>query len=297
MSAESILNSCFYSHVSREELAPLIASQGYFLPKTQQGLFLGIRFQSEWIGYALFLESHPDKFDLVSIYVLPMFRSLGIGSELLNFAQGFFAEKKKTFLIKFSTKYDVKKVMNFYRKNGIDNIALDYTIYKISLNKWVNVFHAKLFDLRNVVLEETLKCKKTESLTEVDISQLNNCFKLNKLPAFLDPLKKHSVNQQEFSTYFFDDQENVVGWNLASINKRSELVIYCTYVIPQKRSSGLGMFSWHLLYATLKEKGKLNQIKSIVFSFDKKNERLYRFFFTVCQGQIEEEIDYYIIKS
>lgn len=289
-----MIEKCDFIVSDKDSLTSIFAHQGYYIEQNLNCLTFAVKLKEEIIGCALLIKSASERYRLVNIYILPIFRSMGIGSKLLRFISKTLnvTNTENKLCISYDSDYEVSRVSAFYRKNGYPDPIIEYSTYFFPRSKWDESFYPT-FNYINY--QENVNPKKIGELDKKDLEIISQFIKNNPIPDFLSPFRYHSENQKKISQYYFDIDGNILGWNLVSINNKNQLFVHCTYVVDSYRNFSFVLYFWSLVYKNLLENEKWSSIRSIAFQFDRNNYKLYNFFQRIFYKYVEKEVNSFLI--
>lgn len=134
----------FYENCNRDDVEFLYKKQGFYVDNNIRDINFAIKFENEVIGCALVVDKKRGIYELINIYILPIFRCLGIGSKFLLFIHEYLRSKKEYFELSviFNSSYAVERVVRFYKKNRFGVANYDYTSCKLSKD-WIKIIKNK----------------------------------------------------------------------------------------------------------------------------------------------------------
>lgn len=98
---------------------------------------------------------------------------------------------------------------------------------------------------------------------------------------------------RSYEYFYFNYKDEVLGWCLCYLDVINNININITYIIPTFRKYQLGFYFWNDIYKKVISNG--DYIKNIVFEFDKRNMKLYKYYYRLLHDYINQELDYFII--
>ncbi|MDR2917784.1 MAG: GNAT family N-acetyltransferase [Tannerella sp.] len=259
--------------------------------KDKQSICIGCFYKDTIIGHAIIIISNIfiEAYVLMSLFVLPMFRGIGIGSELLKrILMPLFKESNRNILVRLNNKHnDFDLSKKFALKNNLQSDPIGIISLVVDAYQWINKTKSFLGNKS----EHYYKYKLFEELHNDEIKYIKDYSEKN-LETFLQPFWKFSEEKKLLSIFIFDKEDNIEGWNIASYNpKIHELHLYCTYTMPSARKNGAGMKSWIYLSNRI---DTLNlKVKNISLDVAEDNVRAYKLFKIITEGIPTEEIRYY----
>jgi len=286
-----ICEKCVYSKSTKQEIAIFLKGLGMQIYDNMNIMCFSAKLDNEIVACAI-LNINKRAIELDLIYVVPMLRFLAIGTNLFKYLKSYIFDNypKTNLVIKFNSKYDKNGVDSFYRKNGCTKSIYDYTKYIIPFSCSSNILKIKhkYFNNDNIIYSKHI----TELALQDKLNVYNSICKYH-IPNFLQPFKKVINMIRSYEYFYFNYKDEVLGWCLCYLDVINNININITYIIPTFRKYQLGFYFWNDIYKKVISNG--DYIKNIVFEFDKRNMKLYKYYYRLLHDYINQELDYFII--
>jgi len=254
-------------------------------------LCLGALYGEEIIGVMTARKIDGNTCAIDHFYVLPIFRSIGVGRKLVGAMERMLAGGSfDTMRFKFNSKEHSADLFSKFLAEtlGVSPYQIS-SLYRIEVGKLRDIFINRYFadgssplDGFNVVfLSDLSEAKIKEYSSSIDAS----------IPASLHPFDSKSSIIRECSLLVFNEEQEIIAWTLPERIRHNEVGVMTTYVAAPYRTSLLGLALWHRLYLRSLELSSLRGVKWVSFYFDvndSQNVKLYRLLF----GQ-EEQAHYF----
>lgn len=236
----------------------------------------GAFYQNQIIGIVSFVD-HMECVEMSSIYILGLFRGVGIGSKLLNVA---ITNMDKKVIIRYnSLNVDIVRFNSFLTKNYWINLNYEFSTYRID--------RLKIKD-NQIVHRWVMDVKLADSITCIDMSSMDNnrlmntCMMATKLTheKYLQPISNFNRIIPKLSFFLFDC-DKLVAWITTEIHCKDEIYLKCLFVHESYRKLKLGLVLWQKVLIALSKNNEFDGIKYCSFCFDKNNNRLHRTYNTI----------------
>lgn len=254
-------------------------------------LCIGALLDNEIIGVITARKFENNIYVIDQFYVLPLFRSMGIGSKLIHAMRyELILLSANRMRLKFNSReHSLKPYNKFLNEKLKIEPYQTSSLYRISLKDFHDIFILRYFHKNSSPLDE----HNIIFLSNLEESQIKKKFKLidNFAPASLHPFNNTDNILKDCSFLVINKKQEIIAWTVLEKIKYDEVGVKATYVIPPYRTTLLGLALWNRLYLRAFETGLAKEIKWISFHFDShdnRNSKLYQLLF----GKYER-VNYY----
>ena len=279
-----------YKYTSLDSLGNTLEEAGFSEDVTAQSICYSCLFKGSVIGHLVILNTI-DEYLIASLYVVPMFRGLGISTKLLNIGLSpLFESEQKRIVLKLCTKtnsFNIAEKIAY--KNQIKLSLLEPILFVVKKNCWIEMIQNVFGDFFST---NRFKYKTFSKLSKQEINKITD-YSVKHLPYFLQPFAKFDDKRKLLSIFIFDQNNNIKAWSIVHCEKLSNIYIECTYVMPDCRKNGLGILSWEFIRHRLQNLEILDQVKKISFAVDTINPRAYKLFNKLTKDILYEKIQHY----
>lgn len=248
------------------------------------------------IGIGIVCKSVQGLVSLRYLYIIPMFRGMGIGANFMNFILSHFKEevRKHLFTIHYSSNDNLDSIEGMFNKLGFPKAKYDNTVYKIKSYDYIEYIYP-LYQHINFV--QYTNVKEFRELNEQEKKKILELTKNSDFDFDFSPLEeRRNYVDNDIRLFYFNKSGNVVAWCYCTITGLSLFTIMMTYVVPEYRRYRYGLFVWEYLLQWCINKGIAQDVSSISFDFDKRNIKLYHFYRRLLGKYLIEDKDNYIIR-
>lgn len=224
-------------------------------------------------------------------YVLPIFRSIGVGRKLVVTMEQMLAEYSfDTMRFKFNSKEHSTDLFCKFLAVVLGVIPYQISsLYRMEVGKLRDIFIKRYFEDDSSPLDG-FNVVFLSDLSEMEIKEYSSSIDAS-IPASLHPFDTKSSIIRECSLLVLTEEQEIIAWTLPERIRHNEVGIMTTYVAAPYRTALLGLALWHRLYSRFLELSQYKHIKWASFYFDvndSQNVKLYRLLF----GQ-EEQAHYF----
>lgn len=281
------------SHLALNDLSVSLIHAGQAKSFSEdQSICVGCLYKNIIIGHAVVVISdiYTNAYVLISLFVLPIFRKIGIGSALSKMIiTPLFEDSQRVLLARLSSKHhNFKLAKTFALKNDLQMESFRIISLVVDAHKWINkTIH---FIGNN---DGFCKYKSFEELTNEEKIYIKEYSEKN-LPPSLQPFWRLDENKKKYSVFLFDNKSNIEGWTIASYTQTNKVLhLYSTYSMPSARVYGSGMRTWNCLRLHINKLGLDDKVKNLSLDVAEDNIRAYKLFKIMTEGIPTEEIQYY----
>lgn len=257
----------------------------------------GAFWKKEAIGIVVLCPYEPSKYNMVKLYVLPVFRNFGIGQQLIFNAEKCCKEAGGN-LIKgyFNTEeHNSEGFYNFFQKSAWHPIHVEYNKVCMNYKKIKNTFGSKYSWGKHP--PEFLKNFTIKKLNELNTKEQDSVEQKQNVAHCLKALKefRHVINELSI---FLLENGNVIGWIIVVEEKGyEEVLVEATYIEPVYRKRGIGMILFLLLFEKIESSFLKNKVQYISYNVETENRFIISLYDIIFKGCVENKYQYYVAEK
>lgn len=285
-----------YFPIGKKELYILEERFNIVIPSCQDNnriTPIGAYFKNEIVGCILLQTANFKDFIANYFIVLPVFRDMGVGSTLLEYAVEFCKTNlaEKITLKSNSFDHDIAKLNSFFKKNNWDILNYEYTKYKFRIKDFKELFIKKYYIDSNSSNIDDHIIYHFSQLSKEQIDYINTkAHLIEGLDLFPIYGLKYIVPELSFFVMVNDE---FVAWSVSAYENDNEITIRHTYVDEKFRSTGLGLHLWNLTYRQLLKNSKFKGFQFASFCFQKNIPKLLKLYMLLFNQYLYGNTDYF----
>lgn len=280
-----ILPTSLYSKLNFNFKLKVIDEKNHF--------YLAAIYESEIIGF-LSIRISNNTYVIHKFYVEPIFRDMGVGTNLLNKL----IEMGKNNGIKIiNAKYEsqncqMEKIASFFCNRGWGNPKYEGTNYQINKELFHKKFINKFFFNNPISFKKDIFFRFLNTINQEKKNEIEQ-ISILKVPEHLFPLSNFESIVCELSIFAFNSDE-LVAWSIAELKQYNEISIKSTFVEPEFRHFGLGLYLWKLIFDQAKRSNNYNHIKWVSFDFDRNDHRNFKLYSSLFSPYVERQSESFV---
>lgn len=268
----------------------------HILDRGNNQFVFSINLSSDIIGIAIVYKIGKSDVSLRYLYIIPMFRDMGIGTNFIKYILSYFEKEisNRQFSIYYNSNCNLDYIESFFDKLKFPKAKYDNTIYKIRYND----YKEKVYPVyEHINFSQETIIKEYKDLTAQEKYQIKSISQKFDFDFAFSPFEeRRDYIDRDIRLFYFNKYGDVVAWCYCTICGRTSFTIMMTYVIPEYRHFRYGLYVWSYLLQWCIKQGVAQEMSYISFDFDKRNTKLHHFYKRLLGDNLIEEKDNYIIR-